>query len=74
METDASTGRIVVKPALEAVGAHDGPLDIDCGHLLVSDSAALDFTAADDASTREDARERRVAAVSRRIVFASERE
>ena len=68
METDATTGRIVVKPALEAVGAHDGPLDIDCGHLLVSDSAALDFTAADPASTREEAAATRARDVLQRLV------
>ena len=68
METDATTGRIVVKPALEAVGAHDGPLDIDCGHLLVSDSAALDFTAADSVSTREEAAATRARDVLQRLV------
>ena len=58
METDADTGRVRVKPALEAVRAHDGPLEIDLGTLRVVDAAPLDVTAADSGEAEAHARER----------------
>jgi regulator of ribosome biosynthesis len=58
METDAETGRVRVKPALEAVRAHDGPLEIDLGTLCVVDAAPLDVTAADSGEAEAHARER----------------
>jgi len=42
---DASNAtRITIAPALDAVGAHEGPLEIDVGNLLVSDVGGLEFT------------------------------
>ena len=54
----ADAGRVRVKPALEAVRAHDGPLEIDLGTLRVVDAAPLDVTAADAGEAEAHARER----------------
>ena len=58
MEASADAGRVRVKPALEAVRAHDGPLEIDLGTLRVVDAAPLDVTAADAGEAEAHARER----------------
>jgi regulator of ribosome biosynthesis len=66
MDVDASTGRIKITAALDAVDAHEGPLDIDAGHLLVSDAAPLDFTYT--APDREELASMRARGVLQRLI------
>ena len=66
MDVDASTGRIKITAALDAVDAYEGPLDIDAGHLLVSDAAPLDFTYT--APDREELASMRARGVLQRLI------